>query len=128
MKVKGKVMVSPRMDDGGSEQMRSDVRPIFSFYEHTDEQFEPIQEEYFNLFAEENSLPVASPICGDFEEVFGPQLYDEYEDSCSKEEGLKWDVSSFVSNLESLYQEELISLGFVEDVPYEMEEGNQGLE
>ena len=75
--VKRKFMEFPRMDDGGSEQMRSDVRPIFSFYEHTDERSGPIQQECYNLFVEENSFPVASLFCGDSKKVFRSPLYDE---------------------------------------------------
>ena len=79
------------------------------------------------MFDEESSMPVASPVYGDFEEDFGTPLYDEYEDIFLEEEGIKWDVSSCVSNLESLYQEEPSSLDFVENIPCEMQERKQGL-
>ena len=72
-------------------------------------------------------MPIASPVCGDFEEDFGTPLYDEYKHIWLEERGIKWDVSSFVSNLESLYQKEPISLDFIENITYEMQERKQGL-
>ena len=74
--------------------MKPIVHPSCYFYEHTDEQFRPIHEEYQNLFAEESSLSIASPVYGDFEEVFKPPLYDEYEYICSEYEGPKQDSYS----------------------------------
>ena len=54
-------------------------------------------------------------------------MYDKYEDSYSEDEGLKWDVSSCYFNSELLYQADLSSLYFIEDIPYEMHEGKQVL-
>ena len=79
------------------------------------------------LFDEERSHPIASLVCEDFEEDFSPPMYDKYEDRCSEYEGPKWDVFSCSSNLELLYQEELISLDFIEDIPCEMHEGKHVL-
>ena len=76
-------MVRFRVVDGDDEHTKPAVRPNFPFYEHTNEQPEPIQEEHYNLFVEENRLLVASFVRGDFEEVFRHPLYDEYDDSGS---------------------------------------------
>ena len=74
---------------------------------------------------------------------FSTPIYDEYEDGyldnateelavCNnrldhleEDEGPKWDVSSFPSNLEC--QEEFISLDFIEDILCQMHEKNQVL-
>ena len=92
------VMELFKVDDGGREKMKPVVHPSYSFYEHTDDQFGPIHEDYYNLFVEENSLYVASLSYGDFEEVFRSPLFDEYEDRFLEYEGPKWDVSSCSSN------------------------------
>ena len=62
-------------------------------------------------------MPIASPVCGDFEEDFRTPLYDEYKDIWLEERGIKWDVSSFVSNLESLYQKDPSSLDSLKILP-----------
>ena len=79
------------------------------------------------MFDEERNRPVASPVYGIFEEDFNPPIYDKYDDSWLKDEGPKWDVSSCSSNSKLLYQEELSSLDFIEDIPCEMHEGKQVL-
>ena len=41
-----------RTADEGSGKMTSAIHPTCSSYEHIDEQFGPIHEEYYNLFDE----------------------------------------------------------------------------
>ena len=48
--------------------MKPVVHHICSFCEHTDESSGPIWEDYYNLFAEESILPIASLVYEDFEE------------------------------------------------------------
>ena len=81
MEVRDEVMVLSKVDDGGRENLKPAVHPICSFCEHTNEPTGTIWEDYYNLFAEESSLPIASPVYEDFEEVYRPTLHDEYDDS-----------------------------------------------
>ena len=83
-----------------------------------DEQTGTIQDAYCNFFNEENKFPIASPVCRGFDEFFSPPLYDKYEDDYLEDGGPMWDASSFSSSIEYLYQEELSSLGFIEDISY----------
>ena len=74
------------------------------------------------MFDQESIWPVASPICGGFEEYSSPPMYDKYEDRYSEDEGPKWDVSSCSYHSEPLFQEELSLLEIIEDTPCEMHE------
>ena len=84
--------------------MKSTVHFSFSSFEHTDEQSDPIQEEYYNLFDGKGILLFSNPFCGNVEVVFKSPMYNEDEDNCSKDEGLKWDISSYSSSTNYLCQ------------------------
>ena len=55
------VMTWFKTDDEGSGRLASAVHPSFSSFEHTNEQSEPIKEEYYNLFDGKSSPSI--PIC-----------------------------------------------------------------
>ena len=115
-----------KTDDEGSGRMTSIVCPSFSSFEHTDEQSDPIQEEYYNLFDGKGILLVSNPFCGNVEVVFKSPMYNEDEDNCSKDEGLKWDISSYSSSTDYLCQEERSSPETIENISYELQEEEQG--
>ena len=116
-----------RMEGEGGEQAESTLNPIFSIYKHAEEHPRATQEGYYNLCVEGSSSLVASPVHGGLEEVFKPPLYDKYEDDYLKDEGPKWDISSYSSSTGDLDQEERISLDFREDIPSEVQKEEQGL-
>ena len=134
------------MDNEKGELVKSTLHSNPSLYEKEDNQPSVVQEECYNLFYEECNQPVTNSVCDSFEEDFIPPIYDEFEDGyldnapkeptvCNnrldrleEDEGPKLDVFSCSSNLEFLYQEEFISLDFLEgedDIYTEAHKENQ---
>ena len=68
------------MESQEGDQVGAFEHSSLSIYEHTNEHPDPIHKYSYNFFVEESSLPVASPVYEDFEEVSRPTLYDEYDD------------------------------------------------
>ena len=83
MEVRNDVIAFLGMDNEDGELVGSNEHSNIFLYDTKDDQPRAIQEEYYNFFDEESSRPVASPVCGGFEEYFISSMYDNYEDSYS---------------------------------------------
>ena len=80
MEVRNDVMAFLGMDNEDGELVGSNEHSNIFLYDTKDDQPRAIQEEYYNWFDEESNGPIASPICGGFEEDSSPPMYNKHAD------------------------------------------------